>query len=332
MDAVPSIAGLLERVPSWMGRAVTWQPLEGGLSHHIYRVDVDGTPFVLRVLEPAVSAAGLGVAPAQEVANTLLAARTGVGPRVYEVFPDVPAIVIEFLPGRTLSNVEVRRPEIIPSIAQACRRLHSGERFDNDFDIFAKRDELIDVCARHGLQLPGGYRDYDKAVGEIRAALAVDPSPPVPCHNDLLAENFIAQDGGGAAHQIRIVDYQLSGNNDPAFELGNIGAEADYDPDRVALLADAYFGESLTAALLARVRLFLLASNVTWTLWFTVHKGLLSGQSTVDFDYGAEAADKWGQARRDLDDPGLGRLIDAVVNRNHSPSENPPPTNIREAP
>ena len=102
MDSVPSIADLLERVPSWVGRAVTWQRLEGGLSHHIYRVDVDGRPHVLRVLDPAVSAVGLGIEPAQEIANTLLAAGSGVGPRVYDVLADVPAIVIEFLPGRTL--------------------------------------------------------------------------------------------------------------------------------------------------------------------------------------------------------------------------------------
>lgn len=314
MDSVPSVADLLERVPSWIGRAVTWQRLEGGLSHHIYRVDVDGSPYVLRVLEPAVSAAGLGVPPAQEVANTVVAARTGVGPRVVEVLPDVPALVLEFLPGRTLGNADVRRADTIPAIAAACRRLHGGDRFANDFDIFAKREELLTICARHDLELPEGYLAYDGTVREIRTALAAAPLPPVPCHNDLLAENFIADANG-----VRIVDYQLSGNNDPAFELGNIGAEADFDPDRVALLADAYFGESLTAALLARVRLYLLASNVTWTLWFTVHKGLLSGQSTVDFDYGAEAADKWGQARRDLDDPGLGGLLDAVATHRTTP-------------
>jgi thiamine kinase-like enzyme len=315
MDSVPSVADLLERVPSWIGRAVTWQRLEGGLSHHIYRVDVDGTPYVLRVLEPAISAAGLGVPPAQEVANTVVAARTGVGPRVFDVLPDVPAIVLEFLPGHTLGNDDVRRPGTIPAIAAACRRLHGGALFANDFDIFAKRNQLLDVCARHDLELPEGYLAYDSTVREIRDALAVAPLPAVPCHNDLLAENFIADANG-----VRIVDYQLSGNNDPAFELGNIGAEADFDPDRVALLADAYFGESLTAALLARVRLYLLASNVTWTLWFTVHKGLLSGQSTVDFDYGAEAADKWGQARRDLDDPALGRLLDAVMTHRTTPT------------
>jgi thiamine kinase-like enzyme len=342
--AVPSIADLLDRVPSWVGRAVRWQRLEGGLSHHIYRVDVDDTPYVLRVLDPAVSAAGLGVPAAQEVANTVRAARTGVGPYVHEVLPDVPAIVIEFIPGRTLGRVDLQDPAVIRAVAAACRRLHGGAAFGNTFDIFGKRDELLDVCARHGLVLPDGYRDADPLVTDLRAALAAAPLPPVPCHNDLLAENFIAsgsaaggadtraaggvgedgvgEDGvgeGAGAHAgqgvdgevIRIVDYQLSGNNDPAFELGDIAAEADFDPDRVALLAEAYFGPSLTPALLARVRLYLLASNVTWTLWFTVHKGLLRS-SAVSFDYEAEAAEKWGQARRDLTAPEFGRLLTEV--------------------
>ncbi|GAA4247834.1 hypothetical protein GCM10022255_025310 [Dactylosporangium darangshiense] len=313
MSAVPSVADLLQRVPSWMGRAVQWQRLQGGLSHHVYRIDVDGVPYVLRVLEPAVSAAGLGVAPEQEIVNTRLAAAS-VGAQVYAELPDVPAIVLEFLHGRTLSAAEVRRPEVVPALAEACRRLHAGPAFGNDFDIFIKRAELLEICRRHDLPLPAGYRDYESTVGAVRSALHAAPLAHVPCHNDLLAENFIATSSG-----VRIIDYQLSGNNDPAFELGDIAAEADYDPDLTGRLAGAYFGDGLTPALLARVRLFHIASNVTWALWFTVHHGLLAaarGDGAVGFDYEAEAADKWGQARRALEDPELGRLIGTVTGRN----------------
>ena len=131
----------------------------------------------------------------------------------------------------------------------------------------------------------------------------------MPCHNDLLAENFI--DSGGV---IRIVDYQLSGNNDPCFELGDIAAESDFDPDRVGLLTDAYFGAERTPALVARVRLNLLLSNVCWTLWFSVHHGLLHNPGT-SFDYAAEADDKWQRAVSDLDAPDFGRLLDAAAGR-----------------
>jgi thiamine kinase-like enzyme len=315
MEAVPAVDALLGRVAPWAGRPVTWAPLPGGLSHHIYRVAVDGASYVLRVLQPAVSAAGLGIPPEREIENTLVAARSGIGARVVEVLPDVPALVLEFIPGRTLGAADVRDPAFAEPIAAACRRLHAGPRFGNDFDIFAKRTELLGLCHRNDLPLPAGYRDHDDTVERLRAALAVAAPPTVPCHNDLLAENFVLD----AAGVTRIIDYQLSGNNDPAFELGDIAAEADFDPDQAGRLTAAYFGPERTDALLARVRLNLIASNVTWALWFTVHCGLVADGSS-GFDYAGEAAEKWGQAVRDLTAPDLGRLLDTAAGRRPVPN------------
>ncbi|WP_308785353.1 phosphotransferase [Phytohabitans rumicis] len=304
------VEDVLGRVSMWAGQTVTHGPLTGGLSHQIWRViDMRGRSFVLRVLEPAVSAAGLGVPPPLEIENTLHAAESGVGARVYEVLPDVPALVLEFLPGRTLDPAAVREAATIPRVAAACRRLHAGPRFANDFDITVKLHELLDICRRNDLRLPADYLDRLSTVEKVRAALAAAPLNTVPCHNDLLAENFI-----DVAGTIRIVDYQLSGNNDPTFELGDIAAEADFDPDRAGALAAAYFGSELNSALIARVRLNLLLSNATWTLWFSVHHGLLRNPES-DFDYWAEAADKWAQAVRDMDAPDLGRLMEAAAGR-----------------
>lgn len=164
--------------------------------------------------------------------------------------------------------------------------------------------------------MPDGYHDHDDAVGRLRAALTAASPPTVPCHNDLLAENLILAPDG----RVRIIDYQLAGNNDPAFELGDIAAEADFDPDQAGRLTAAYFGPEHSAALLARVRLNLIASNTTWTLWFAVHCGLIApatGATGRDggFDYAGEAADKWGQAARDLTAADFGRLLDTAAGR-----------------
>ena len=48
----------------------------------------------------------------------------------------------------------------------------------------------------------------------------------MPCHNDLLAENYI-DDG----RQLWIVDFEYSGNNDPCFELGDTAQECEFDQD-----------------------------------------------------------------------------------------------------
>ncbi|HET6214346.1 MAG TPA: phosphotransferase [Micromonosporaceae bacterium] len=305
----PPVEDVLRHVAVWAGRSVAYRPIEGGLSHRIWRVDAGNRSYVLRVLDVRVSEAGLGIPPDQEIANTLTGARCGVGARVFEVLPQVPALVLEYLPGRTLAPADVNEPATVSRIAAACRRLHAGPAFGNDFDIVAKLHELLDVCRRHDLPVPDGYAERVPVADKARSALAAMTLPAVPCHNDLLAENFL-----DVAGEIRIVDYQLSGNNDPAFELGDIAAEADFDPDQAGQLAAEYFGSEVTPALVCRVRLNLMLSNFAWTLWFSIHDGLLRTADT-GFDYAAEAADKWRQARRDLDAPELGRLLDAVAGR-----------------
>lgn len=292
------------RVAEWAGCPVTHVPIKGGVSHQVVLVETGrGDRWVLRVLDPRIAAAGLGIPLDQEMANTGRAAETGVGPRVVQRFPD--ALLLEYVDGITLDADAVRDPANTEAIAAACHRLHAGRPFGNDFSIFRKLDELLALCRGHGLAIPEGYEDRLPVVRDIELALAERPLPSVPCHNDLLPENLIAASG-----EIRIVDYQLSGNNDPAFELGDIAAEADYDPDMTARLTRAYFGDD---DLLPRVRLYLTMSNYTWTLWFSVHRGLLADKTV--FDYDAEAADKFAQAVRDLHDPGLGRLIDAARGR-----------------
>ncbi|WP_405143938.1 choline kinase family protein [Sphaerisporangium sp. NBC_01403] len=316
------LSSALELVTAWAGRPVTHTQIKGGLSHRIVRLDTEaGDRWLLRILDPGVSAAGLGIPLDLEIVNTVRAAQAGVGAEVLLRLPG--AVLLEYIDGPTLDAAAVRDPAMTAGIAEACRRLHAGPRFATDFSIFRKLDELLALCRAHALKIPAGFEDWLPVVAEIEAALAVRRPPAVPCHNDLLPENFIFD---GSA--VRIVDYQLSGNNDPAFELGDIAAEADYDQEMVKRLTRAYFGDEDPAA---RVQLYLIMSNFTWTLWFSVHHGLLAEQAAAaDFDYDAEAADKFAQAVRDLNDPGLGLLIDDVRGRRRPRDPDPripsPPT------
>ena len=149
------------------------------------------------------------------------------------------------------------------------------------------------------IPIPAGYREALPEIRAIEPALAARPLPTVPCHNDLLADNYL-DDGD----RLWIVDYEYSGNDDPAFELGNTCQELGWAGDRMAHLAEAYFGRA-SPPLLARMRLQAIMSDVGWTLWAAIQAVI----SEIDYDFTGWAEERWARASASLADPDLGRWL-----------------------
>ena len=233
---MPTIDEVSAAIPDWAGRRIEAVPISGGLTNRNYRVEVDGVACFVRVPGPATEL--LAIDRANELANTRAAALAGVGPRVLHHLPAWDVIVLEWLPGRTMSNEAFGEPAMAARIAATLRRLHAGPRFQLDFDMFRLTERYLRVVDELGAPIPAGYREHLGQVPRIEAALAARPLARVPCHNDLLAENYL-DDGT----RLWIVDYEYSGNNDPTFELGNTCQELGFDDDRVETLCAAYFGE-----------------------------------------------------------------------------------------
>ena len=126
-----------------------------------------------------------------------------------------------------MSNAAFGAAGCRPGSPRPLRRLHAGPRFRDDFDMFRLTERYLRARRRaRRSPIPAGYRERLGAISRIEAALAAHPLPTVPCHNDLLAENYL-DDG----ERLWIVDYEYSGNNDPTFELGNTCQELGCDDD-----------------------------------------------------------------------------------------------------
>ena len=249
----------MSRVSLWRGRDVKVSPLSGGLTNENYLIDVEGQLYVMRV--PGQSTELLSIDRENEVHNTIAASQTGIGPRVLEHVPGLDVMVLEFIPGATMSAETLQSVHMARRMAASFKRLHSARRFTQDFNMFRLIEYYLGIVDKHGVTIPLGYRDRLPTVREIERAVSVAALPPVSCHNDLLCENFI--DDGTT---LRVVDYELSGNNDPCFDLGNTAQEAIFDDGLREVLCEAYFGRS-DVQQLARINLFALMSDVGWTLW-----------------------------------------------------------------
>ena len=274
----------VDRVSLWKGKVVNVSPLSGGLTNENYLVEAGGERYVMRI--PGQSTELLSIDRANEVHNTKAAASTGIGPMVLEHVRGLDVLVLEFISGPTMSASTLQSTEMAGRMASSFRRLHRSPRFLKDFDMFRLIDYYLQIVDQHDVAIPGGYRDWLQVVAEIEGAVAVGALPPVPCHNDLLCENFI--DDGRA---LRIVDYELSGNNDPCFDLGNTAQEAALDQELRAALCAAYFGRE-DARQLARMNLFALMSDVGWTLWGAIQAKI----SAVEFDFTGYYTGRWERA------------------------------------
>ena len=266
------------------GSEIRISPIAAGLTNQNFRVEVDGVPRFVRL--PGRSTDLLAVDRSNELHNTRAAALAGVGPPVVATDAESGAFALEWIDGRTMSNAAFAEAGAPARIAAALRRLHAGPRFRDDFDMFRLTEHYLSVVDARSIRIPDGYRDDLPKVALIEAALAAHPLPTVPCHNDLLAENYL-DDG----RRLWIVDYEYSGNNDPTFELGNTAQELGFDAGRQEELCAAYFGEA-TPALLARMRLQMIMSDVGWTLWAAIQAAI----SSIDYDFWGWAEERWGRA------------------------------------
>ena len=292
-----SIEEVLDRVEAWRGREVATSELSGGLTNTNHLVTVNEERYVVRI--PGASTELLAVDRDNERHNAAAAATTGVSPTIVEVLGDLDVMVIEYIEGTTMTGESLRSPEQVRRIASSLLRLHAGPRFRKDFDMFRLTEFYLSVCDDRGVPIPDGFRDHREDVAAIERALTERSPATVPCHNDLLAENYI-DDG----EQLWIVDFEYSGNNDPAFELGDTAQECAFDPDLRATLCEAYFGEA-TPALLARMELQAVMADVGWTLWAAIQAEI----SDIDYDFTGWALERWGRASAMFASADFGRLL-----------------------
>lgn len=294
-----SLETILEAVPE-LRDAQHVERLAGGLTNTNYKVTTAAGCYVVRIAGKDTSL--LGIDRENEVHNTIAAAETGVGAAVVASLPELSTLVLEFIEGRRLHAEDLRRGDRLAAAAAACRRLHAGRRFHAEFDMFDLQRSYLAVVQERGFRLPDRYLQLEPRLRAMERAMRVRPEPAVPCNNDLLAENLI-----DTGDELRLIDYEYSGNNEPSFELGNLWSESNLSLEQLVELVGHYYGTPLRNKV-ARARLWGVVAKYGWMLWASIQEGV----SELDFDYWSWGLEKYERAVAELDGPDFERLLDEV--------------------
>ncbi len=267
---------IVERV--WPGEAATIEPLGGGITNHNFRVDVGDETFVLRIGGEDTQL--LGIDRESEHAASRVASELGLAPEVVAFLEPEGYLVTRFVEG------EVGRVDV-PQVGAALRRLHGGPPIPSRFDSFRVVEAYRAIAEERGVVVPplfGWASEIARRIEQHRRG-----APVLPCHNDLLSANFIA-DGS----RLWIVDWEYAGGGDPFFDLGNFAVNHELDADGERLLLESYGSGDGEALILMRFM-----SDFREAMWGVVQQAL----STLEFDFSAYADEHFERLQRTAAEP-----------------------------
>jgi thiamine kinase-like enzyme len=263
---------LIQFIPELRGRPLTVSALGGGLTNRNYRIDADTQSYVLRVA--GKNTALLGINRMCEVACSRAAAALEVGPEVIAYLPEHEAMVRRFVSGCVLTAEDVQQPDVLRRVTKTLRRYHGGPPGEGAFSPFVTVRCYHALAQERQVSFPDNLEGALERLAKIEQELQTD-DPPCPCHNDLLAGNFI--DDGTT---VRIIDWEYGGMGDRFFDLGNLAVNNEFADEHERALLALYFGE-VRPDHLQRLRLMRLASDMREAMWGFLQAAL----STLDIDY-----------------------------------------------
>ena len=168
MQSLSRAEEAVARVSLWRGKDVKIAPLSGGLTNENYLVESAGKQYVLRV--PGASTELLSIDRTNELYNARAAASTGIGPAVLEHIPQLDVMVLEFIPGETMSAKTLQSEAMVRRMAQSFKRLHIAPRFLKDFDMFRVIEDYLRIVQEHAVRIPPDYRERLPLLVEIEQA------------------------------------------------------------------------------------------------------------------------------------------------------------------
>jgi thiamine kinase-like enzyme len=265
-------------------------PLGGGITNQNYLVSINGEGFVLRL--GGKSTELLGIDREREHAASAIAASLGIGAEVIYSDASENLLVTRFISGQTLTPDLVAQSDMLQRVVACIRCYHEGPAFTGTFSPFDVVRNYYQLATNLGVSFPPTVPQALEFMNRIEQALG-PMEEPRPCHNDLLAANFI-DDG----YRVRLIDWEYAAMGDPFFDLGNFSANQDLSEESCRQLLQYYFG-AVKPQDLARLYLMRIVSDLRESFWGFLQSGL----SSLNFDFRDYALKHLERALQNAADP-----------------------------
>jgi len=255
-------------------------PIGSGIINKNYKVVLNKKDSVAVKF---LSKNSVGIKREEEIYNYKIANSLNIAPKLIHCDIDRDIVATQYIDGGTVTLDELSSDEMLFKILDIMKTLHSGKRFKNNFDIFESFEKYLSICQDKNYKLPKKFLKYKKRFDKLNEFITFNKLDLVPCHNDLWVHNILKDND-----ELKIIDFEFSGNNDPRFELGNFWQESNQDNSYIEKITTKYFGHKDMVNELV-VEAYGIASAYTWCLVGVI----LSNESKIEFNYNNYIEDKF---------------------------------------
>jgi thiamine kinase-like enzyme len=290
-------AECIRLMPELNGLVLDIRELKGGITNRLYRVKSgDGGDYVFRFYGKKTE---LFIDRDMEMENIRRLSPLGITPRLIRYLPEESVTIVEFIPGTVLKNGDFLKENLWEKIVSPIRTIHrSGIRLPFLFNPLAEVKRLYRI-------LEGIHPDYPEfdisgTIGileRIDEMAAVPVSEYVPCHNDLLADNFILTETEGPwKGSMCLIDWEYGGMAHAWYDMADMFQEILIPREVERQLLSIYWEGNDIDRHQYRTDVFKPFPDIYWFLWSLIQLNV----SKIQFDYYQYGKVKYDNAQNNI--------------------------------
>ncbi len=284
-------------MPELSGVDLKIRELKGGITNRLYRVvSSEGHDYVFRFYGARTE---LFIDRDVEMENLRRLERSRVTPRLVKYLPTERLTVVEYIPGYVLKNQDFLREDLWESIIRPIKIIHQSQLvLPYRFDPIAEVKRLYKVLeGTHPSHPEFDIQGTIQALEKIDAAASTHIHQYVPCHNDLLADNFIfAQDHERYPEPMYLIDWEYGGMAHPYYDLADMFQEILVPREVERALLEIYWDGKDLDFHQYLTDLFKPFPDIYWFLWSLIQLHV----STIPFDYYTYGKVKYENAQKNV--------------------------------
>lgn len=261
----------------------------GGLSNKNFKVRCLQEDYVLRI--PGYGSEGM-VERINEEKNSLRASKLGINPEILYFNADTGIKLARFVKNaETLNNATIQRPDNIKKIAIVLKTLHQANiRLNNEFNVFHEIVHYEQLLDKAKGTMYEGYQEIRPKIMKLEQYLDDLGVTLKPCHNDLVAENFIKAEDG----KIFLIDWEYSGMNDPFWDIASLFLESDFTDESKDYFLKHYFDGNIPQNAKTKLMVYFILMDILWALWTCI-------KEAKGDDFGSYGVDRYNRGIKFLD-------------------------------